>query len=134
MIKRFLSKLFSQRRRNRTRVAVDWMVDLEVPNSDPIHYTGLFALDMSAMGIRLEGGDVQQVRSLLSEGGCVWMKLRLPGMQLPLPRVEAELRWGMGEAPRFRTGWLFTHLDSETQQLLDEYIAAHPEDVITNHS
>ncbi len=134
MMKKFFSKLFSFRRRSSTRVAIDWMVDLEVPDSDPMHYTGLFALDMSALGIRLEGGDAEQVRSLLSMDGCVWMKLRLPGMQLPLPRVEAELRWGMGEAPHFRTGWLFTHLDSEVQQLLDEYIATHPKDVITNRS
>ena len=108
------------------------MVDLEVPNSQPMHFTGLFALDMNAQGIRLEGGDPEQVRKLLSIDGRAWMRLRLPGMKPPLPRLEGELRWGMGETPHFRTGWLFTNVDRELLKLLDDYIAAHPEDLIAD--
>jgi hypothetical protein len=124
---------FSYRHRRRApRVSVDWMVDLEVPNSKPLHFTGLFALDMSEEGIRLEGSDAEQVRKLLSTDGRAWMRLRLPGVKPPLPRFEAELRWGMGQTPHFRTGWLFTSSDRETKKLLDDYIAAHPQDVIAD--
>ncbi|MFT5086144.1 MAG: hypothetical protein ACI906_000215 [Candidatus Latescibacterota bacterium] len=123
---------FSPRRA--TRVSVKWMVDLEVPDSNPMHLTGLFALDMSAQGIRLEGGNAEQVRKLLSFEGRTWMRLRLPGMKPPLPRLQAELRWGMGETPHFLTGWLFTKPDKEILKLLDEYIVAHPADVIADRS
>ena len=49
--------LFSARRRSNPRIAVDWMVDLAVPNTDPQHWIGLFATDLSAQGIRLQGLD-----------------------------------------------------------------------------
>lgn len=123
---------FSARRARAPRVSVDWMVDLEIPDSKPVHFTGLFALDMSAQGIRLEGGNPEQVRKLLSVDGRAWMRLRLPGAKPPLPRLEAELRWGMGEAPHFRTGWLFASPERELQKMLDDYIATHPEDVIAD--
>jgi hypothetical protein len=54
-------------------------------------------------------------------------------MKPPLPRLQAELRWGMGETPHF-LGWLFTKPDKEILKLLDEYIVAHPADVIADRS
>ncbi|MGY8827383.1 MAG: hypothetical protein ACKVJG_26290 [Candidatus Latescibacterota bacterium] len=57
----------------------------------------------------------------------------MPGMKPPLPRLQAELRWGMGETPHF-LGWLFTKPDKEILKLLDEYIVAHPADVIADRS
>jgi hypothetical protein len=124
--------LFSSRRRHTSRVAVRWMVDLAVPDSDPQHWTGLFATDLSAQGIRLQGLDPDAIRRLLTDEGHAHMKLRLPGMRLPLPLVAAELRWGMGEKPHFRTGWLFAQIDKETRELLDRYIAEHPEDQLAD--
>ena len=50
----FFRDLFSTRRRA-PRVAVHWMVDLAIPHTDPQHWIGLFATDLSAQGIRLQG-------------------------------------------------------------------------------
>ena len=100
----------------------------EVPGSEPLHYVGL--LPDLAQGIRLEGSDAGRVRELLSDDGRVWMKLRLKGMSPPLPRVQAELCWGLGEKPHFMTGWRFTDIDSETIQLIEVYVAEHQEDII----
>ena len=69
-------------------------------------------------GIRLEGIDVDRVRELLDDGR-VWMKLRLKGVPPPLPRVQAELCWGLGEKPHFMTGWRFTDIDLKTIQLIE---------------
>jgi hypothetical protein len=121
---------FSMRRRSTPRVRVNWMIDVEVPNSQPMHYIGLLARDMSTEGIRLEGSDADRVRELLSEDGRVWMKLRLKGLQPPLPRVQAELCWGLGEKPHFLTGWRFTDIDSHTIQLIEVYVADHQDDIV----
>ncbi len=121
---------FALKRRSSPRVRVHWMADVEIPNTDPLYYTGLLALDLSTQGIRLEGGDAESVRRLLSDDGKAWMRLRLKGLQPPLPRVEAELCWGMGEKPHFCTGWRFTSIDSHTVQLIEVYVADHLEDII----
>ena len=89
--------LFSARRRSNPRIAVEWMVDLSVPNTDPQHWIELFATDLSAQGIRLQGLDADEVRRLLSYEGHALIKLRLPGVRPPLPLIRAELRWGLGE-------------------------------------
>lgn len=121
---------FSLRRRSSPRVAVNWMIDVEVPGSEPLHYVGLLARDLSTQGIRLEGSDAERVRELLSEDGRVWLQLRLKGMSPPLPRVQAELCWDMGEKPHFTTGWRFTNIDSNTIQRIEVYVAGHQEDII----
>ena len=128
----FFRDLFSARRRSNPRVAVDWMVDLAVPDSDPLRWIGLFATDLSAQGLRLQGLDADEVRRLLSYEGHAQMKLRMPGLRPPLPLVSAELRWGLGEKPRFHTGWLFTQLDADTLELIDTYIADHPQDLLAD--
>lgn len=110
------------------------MIDVEVPGSNPLHYVGLLARDLSTQGIRLEGSDADRVRELLSEDGRVWMRLRLKGMLPPLPRVQAELCWGMGEKPHFTTGWRFTDIDSNTIQLIEVYVAEHQEDILEEDS
>ena len=91
------SDLFSTRPRSNPRIAVDWMVDLAVPNTDPQHWIGLFATDLSAQGIRLQGLEAYEVRRLLSYEGHALIKLRQLGVRPPLPLVHAELRWGLGE-------------------------------------
>ena len=125
---------FSLRRRSTPRVSVNWMIDVEVPGSTPLHYVGLLAKGLSTQGIRLEGSDADRVRKLLSEDGRVWMRLRLKGMLPPLPRVQAELCWGMGEKPHFTTGWRFTDIDSNTIQLIEVYVAEHQEDILEEDS
>ena len=128
----FFRDLFSARRLSNPRIAVDWMVDIAIPNTDPQHWIGLFATDLSAQGLRLQGLDTDGVRRLLSHEGHARIKLRLPGMRPPLPLVRAELRWGLGDKKRFYTGWLFTQLDADTLKLIDKYIADHPQDPLTD--
>ena len=81
----------------------------------------------------VQGSDADRVRKLFSEDGRVWMRLRLKGMP-PLPRVQAELCWGMGEKPHFTTGWRFTDIDSNTIQLIEVYVAEHQEDILEEDS
>ncbi len=82
--------LFSARRRSNPHIAVDWMVDLAVPNTDPQHWIGLFATDLSAQGIRLQGLDADEVRRLLPYEGHAVIKLQLHGVRPALPLVRAE--------------------------------------------
>ena len=60
------------------------------------------------------------------------MKLRIPGLRPPLPLVTAELRWSLGEKPNFHTGWLFAKIDASTLELIDKFIADHPQDLLTD--
>ena len=128
----FFRDLFYARRRSAPRVAADWMVDLAVPNTDPQHWVGLFATDLSAEGIRLRGLDSAQIRRLIDKIERAQMKLRLPGMRPPLPQVIAELRWGLGDDANFSTGWRFAEIDAQTLRIIDAYIADHPQDLIVD--
>jgi len=128
----FFRDLFYARRRSTPRVAVDWMVDLAVPDTNPQHWIGLFATDLSAEGIRLRGLDSAQIRRLIDKIERAQMKLRLPGMRPPLPQVIAELRWGLGDDANFSTGWRFAEIDAQTLRIIDAYIADHPQDLIVD--
>ena len=121
---------FSLRRRQVPRVAIQCIIDVEIPNSEPLHYTGLNALDISAQGLRLEGADDAQIRDLICDRGRAWMRLRLPGTHIYSPRVHAELRWGMGEKPKYQTGWRFTEINSSTVRVVEDYIEANLGDIV----
>ena len=125
----FFRDLFPTRRRA-PRVAGHWMGDLAIPHTDPQRWIGLFATDLSAQGIRLQGLESDDVRRLLTDEGHAQMTLRLPLMRPPPPPLAAELRWGLGEKPNFYTGWLFSKIDADTLKLIDNYIADHPQDLI----
>ena len=127
----FFRDLFSARR-CAPRVVVNWMVDVSIPNTNPKRWNGLFATDLSTRGIRLKGLEPDKVRRLLNDDGNAQMKLRLPGMRPPLPQLYAELRWGLGAKTDFHTGWLFTEIDAPTLELIEHYIAEHPQDLIGN--
>ena len=124
------SDWFSLKRRQAPRVAVNCLVDMEVPETEPLHYTGLTVVDVSTQGIRLEGGDVDHIRGLTCERGRAWMKLRLPGIRSNLPRVEAELRGSLGAKPQYQTGWRFSSIDGSTIKLISEYVVEHSEDIL----
>ena len=128
------SDWFSLRRRQAPRVAINCIVDIEVPESNPTHYTGLTALDVSTQGMRLEGGDDEHIRGLICERGRAWIRLRLPGMRTNLPRVQAELRWGLGATPQYQTGWRFSRIDGATIKLISEYVEEHTEDILEEPS
>ncbi|MAN22724.1 MAG: hypothetical protein CME10_00480 [Gemmatimonadetes bacterium] len=124
------SDWFSLRRRQAPRVALNCLVDIEVPESDPTHYTGLTAVDVSTQGMRLEGGDDQHIRSLISDRDRAWVRLRLPGMRTNLPRVQVELRWSADTEKKYQTGWKFSQINSTTSKLISEYIEDHSEDIL----
>ena len=61
----FFRDLFSARRRS-PKVAVNWMVDVSIPNTNPTRWTEFFATHLSTRGIRLKGLEPDQVRRLLN--------------------------------------------------------------------
>lgn len=100
--------------RSATRVSVNWMVDLEVPDSNPMHFTGLFALDMSAQGIRLEGGNSEQVRKLLSFEGRTWMR-SLAGHEAAATAFAGRIALGHGRNTAFPWLALYQARQGNTQ-------------------
>ena len=90
------------------------MVDLEVPDSNPMHFTGLFALDMSAQGIRLEGGNSEQVRKLLSFEGRTWMR-SLAGHEAAATAFAGRIALGHGRNTAFPWLALYQARQGNTQ-------------------
>ena len=118
---------FGLKRRQGPRIAVRWWIDVRVPGTEK--YAGFFASDIGVFGVRLQGDGSEAFARLLSKDGRANMLLRVPGHREAFA-VEAELRWGMGRKGRFRTGWKFTHITHRAQKVLNDYIEAHPEDIL----
>ena len=119
--------LFGLKRRENQRVAVNWLVDIKVPDSDG--FIGLTAHDVSTDGIRLQGNTTEAMRRILSQGKRVNMSIKMPGGRQPL-EVVAVLKWGPSEQEQPFAGWAFTRVDRETKQTILQYIEDHPEDVL----
>ena len=119
--------LFGLKRRENQRVAVNWLVDIKVPDSDG--FIGLTAHDVSTDGIRLQGNTTEAMRRILSQGKRVNMSIKMPGGRQPL-EVVAVLKWGPSEQEQPFAGWAFTQVDRETKQTILQYIEDHPEDVL----
>lgn len=119
--------LFGLKRRENLRVAVNWLIDIKVPNSDG--FIGLTAHDVSIDGIRLQGNTSDVMRRILSQGKRVNMSIKIPGGRQPL-EVVALLKWGPSEQEQPFSGWAFTQVDRETKQIIQQYIDDHPEDVL----
>jgi hypothetical protein len=119
--------VFGARRRQAPRVAVAWQVEIGPPQTQ---LRSVYqSCNVSRWGLRLQGGSAEEFRALLSDEGGVVLLVRLPGCEDRL-EVEAELRWGLGGEAHFVSGWRFTRIAHAAQQALDEYIAAHPEQVV----
>jgi hypothetical protein len=118
---------FGARRRQAPRVAVAWRVGIgRLPGTpSPVLATS----EVSRLGLRLQGGSAEGFRAAMSDEGAVELLLWIPGSEAPLT-VEAELRWGLAGGTGFLSGWRFARIDDAAQRTLDEYIAAHPEQVL----
>lgn len=123
----FFFDIFGLRRRQGPRVAARWLVDVRVPDTES--FVGFFTCDISILGMRMIGETSESFKHVLPEDGRSHMRLRMPGYRRLLP-VEAELKWGMGEIGNFQTGWRFTQINQEVENLLNEYIETHPDDII----
>ena len=119
--------LFSLGRRQSPRLAARWFVDLRVAETRA--FVGFFTLDVSCSGVRLMGESAAGFRRFLTPEGTTLMLLRVPGHREVL-RAEAELRWGLGEDGDFQTGWRFTRMSRDGEEVLRAYIEAHPEDML----
>lgn len=117
---------FGARRRQAPRVTVAWQVEIGSPQTQ---LRSVYqSCDVSRCGLRLQGGSAEEIRSLLSDEGRVVLRVHLPGREDRL-EIEAELCWGLRGEAHFVSGWRFTRIAHLAQQALDEYIAAHPEQV-----
>lgn len=119
--------VFGPRRRQAPRVAVAWQVEVSPPHT--AIRSVYQSCDVSRWGLRLQGGSAEELRALLSDEGRVVLLVPLPGCEDRL-EIEAELRWGLRGEAHFVSGWRFSHIAHAAQQALDEYIAAHPEQVV----
>ena len=119
--------LFSLGRRQSPRLVARWFADVEVAQNGT--FVGFFTRDVGPTGVRLVGDNAAAFRRLLSPEGRTAIRLRVPGYRGVL-RVEAELRWGLGEEGSFQTGWWFTRIDRDSEDVLRDYVEAHPEDLL----
>lgn len=119
--------LFGLKRREGPRVAVNWLVDIKVPDTDG--FIGFIAHDVSTDGLRLQGNTTEAMSRILSQGKRVKMSIKMPGGNHPL-EVVALLKWGPSNQKQPFAGWSFTQIGRETKQAIQQYIDDHPEDVL----
>ncbi len=125
------SDLFGLKRRQTFRVAVQWLVDVQVAGTD--HFVGFFTQDMSVGGLCMQGQTSDVVKRVRSPNHSVPMRLRLPSLHGTVD-VEAALRWEREEDGQIFTGWTFTRISRESRKAINAYIEDHPEDVLKEPS
>ena len=123
----FISSLLNLARREEPRLAVEWWVDVRVPETES--YVGFQTSDISLPGLRLKGETSESFRRMIGRDGLAHMRLRIPGHRESYS-VRAELKWGLGDPGRFLTGWRFTGLPRPVRRVLRSYIDSHPELVV----
>ena len=111
-------------RRDQPRLAVEWWVDIKVPETD--RYVGFQTSDISLPGVRLKGETSEAFRRIIGRDGHAHMRLRIPGHQESYS-VRAELKWGLGNTGSFLTGWRFAGLPRPARRKLRSFIDSHPE-------
>ena len=119
--------LFGLRRRQALRVAVNWLVDVQVQGTD--HFVGFYAYDVGVAGLRLQGHTLDAFERVISADGTARMRLRVPDPQDVL-EVEAGFKWEREEEGKAISGWSFSGLSRSVRKALEDYIRAHPEDII----
>ena len=121
------SDLFGRKRRQASRVAVQWLVDVQVAGTD--HFVGFFTQDMSVSGLCMQGQTSAVVERIRSPNRSVPMRARLPALHGTVD-FEAELKWEREEDGQILTGWTFTRISRETRKAIHAYIEDHPEEVL----
>ena len=114
--------------RQEPRVAVEWLVDVQVPETES--YVGFRTRDISLPGVRLEAETPEAFKRMIGNDGLANMRLRVPGCK-DCFKVRAELKWGLENSGGFLTGWRFTRMARPVRRALRDYIEANPELVVT---
>ena len=125
------SDLFGLRRRQASRVAVEWLVDVQVAGTD--HFIGFLTQDMSVSGLCMQGQASDVVERIRSSKGSVPMQVRLPALRGTVA-FEAALQWEREEDDQILTGWTFARISREARKAIHAYIEDHPEDVLRDPS
>jgi hypothetical protein len=125
-MRNFLDRL-GLRRRGAPRIAASWLIDVRVPGKDS--YTGFFTRDISAGGLLLEGTKPDAFRKMAQEQGGINIRIRLP-VPLGIVDAEAEVKWEREEEGRALSGWAFTSMGRDGRKVIEDFIDAHPEDLL----
>ena len=120
--------LFGNHQRTNPRIPVRWFVDVQLPASE--QFVGFFTLDISLLGLRLVGENSAAFQRTLDDDGAAPMRLRFPDRHQILPLVKAQLKWGMGPDGNFQTGWRFTKVPEEVEELLQTYVDRHADEAL----
>jgi hypothetical protein len=118
--------LFGLKRRCEVRVRVNWLVDARLNGSQ--QYVGFHAADVSISGLRLSAGAAGDFGRAIDQGR-VELLLRVPG-GAGAGEVDGEVKWQRVEEGRALMGCEFRRPNRELRRLLEDYIAAHPEDQV----
>ncbi len=118
---------FGLKRRQAPRIAVHWLVDVQVRDTE--HFVGFYTQDMSLSGACLKANTPDAVERVRSPNRRVSMRVRLPP-PYGVAEFKAELKWERQKDDQVLTGWAFNRIDREARRVIGGYIEAHPEDVI----
>ena len=119
--------LFGLRRRAVVRIKASWLIDVRVPGKDS--FTGFFTRDISAGGLLLEGTKPAAFSEIARAKGGINIRIRLP-VPLGIVDAEAEVKWEREEEGKALSGWTFTSIGREGRKVIEDYIQAHPEDLL----
>lgn len=126
-----LADIFGLRRRQASRIAVQWMVDVQVMGTD--HFIGFFTQDLSVHGFCLQGQASDVVARIRTTNRSVPMRVRLPALHGTVA-FEAKLKWEREKDGKVLTGWTFARISHEARQAIQAYIEDHPDDVLKDPS
>ena len=119
---------FGLRRRAAPRIVARWLIDVQVPGKDS--FTGFFTRDVSAAGLLLEGTKPNAFRELAKARGGITIRIRLP-VPLGIVEAQAEVKWERdGDDGKALSGWTFTNMSRDGRKSIEDYVAAHPEDLL----
>ena len=119
------------KRRQTPRIAVHWLVDVQVPGTE--NFVGFYAQDVSLNGMCLQGLLPNAVERIRIPNGRVLMRVRLPA-PYDAVEVEAQLTWEREENDKILTGWNFTRISRKARKVINNYIEEHPEDIFKGPS
>ena len=118
---------FGLRRRGAPRIRGSWLIDVQVPGKDS--FTGFFTRDISAAGLFLEGTKPNAFSEMAKAKGGITIRIRLP-VPLGIVQAQAEVKWEREEDGKALSGWAFTSIGRDGRKSIEDYIEAHPEDLL----
>ncbi len=114
-------------RRAAPRITARWLIDVQVPGKNS--YTGFFTRDISAAGLLLEGTKPDAFDEMTKAKGKISIRIRLP---VPLRVVDAQatVEWEREEEGKALSGWTFVTMGRDGKKLIEDYVEAHPNDLV----